>query len=87
MLETYYEEFQLLTYEISKLDSLLSDSRYGKIPHPLLAARDKVTVKLQSLLQCLGCTLKEQVKMKVTEPVVEESPLETLIKGKIEKRG
>lgn len=86
LLETYFEEFLMLTMEIEGLDSLLSENRYGVIPHPLLSARDKSAIRLEGLLKSLGCTFKEAAKMEVIEPVVEESPLDAFIKNKIEKR-
>lgn len=86
LLETYFEEFLMLTMEIESLDSLLSENRYGVIPHPLLSARDKSAIRLEGLLKSLGCTFKEASKMDIVETVVEESPLDAFIKNKIEKR-
>lgn len=86
MLETYYEQFIRLTEEIKSLDSLITTSRYGAVPSPLLAARDKTSVRLESLLKQFGLTMKSATGMDIIEPVVEESPLETFVKNKIEKR-
>ena len=86
LLETYFEEFLMLTIEIENLDSLLQDSRYGTQPHPLLGARDKSAIRLEGLLKSLGCTFKEASKMDIVEPIIEESPLEAFVKNKIEKR-
>ena len=86
LLETYFEEFLMLTIEIENLDSLLQDSRYGTQPHPLLSARDKSAIRLEGLLKSLGCTFKEAAKMEVIEPVVEDSALDVFLKNKVEKR-
>ena len=86
LLEEYYKQFMTLTYEIDKLPSLVTMSRYGEIPHSLLGARDKSAIRLEGLLKSLGCTFKEAAKMEVIEPVVEDSPLEAFVKNKIEKR-
>lgn len=86
MLETYYEQFIRLTEEINSLDSLITLTRYGAAPSPLLAARDKTSVRLESLLKQFGLTMKSATGMDIIEPVVEESPLETFVKNKIEKR-
>lgn len=86
LLETYFEEFLMLTIEIENLDSLLQDSRYGTQPHPLLGARDKSAIRLEGLLKSLGCTFKEASKMDIVEPIAEESPLEAFVKNKIERR-
>lgn len=86
LLETYFEEFLMLTMEIESLDSLLSENRYGSIPHPLLSARDKSAIRLEGLLKSLGCTFKEAAKMEVIEPVVEDSALDVFLKNKVEKR-
>ena len=86
LLEEYYKMFIGLTLEINKLDSLVVDSRYGVIPHPLIGARDRAAVRLESILKQLGMTLKSALTMEIAEPVIEESPLESFVKNKIEKR-
>jgi hypothetical protein len=86
MLETYYEEFLMLSMEIDNLPSLVSRNRYGEIPHVLLATRDKSAIRLEGLLKSLGCTFKEAAKMEVIEPVVEDSALDVFLKNKVEKR-
>lgn len=86
MLEEYYTQFCQLSEEIGSLTSLVVDSRYGTVPHPLLAARDKTAIRLESLLKNLGLTFKESLKMDLIEPVVEESPLDKWVGGRIEKR-
>lgn len=63
MLEVYYHQFLTLNEEIKKLDSLVVDSRYGKVPSPLLTARDKTVSKLNDILKSLGCLFREQIKM------------------------
>jgi hypothetical protein len=88
LLEEYYKQFTKLSMEIEKLDRLVVQSRYGEVPNPLLAARDKSAVRLESLMKNLGITFKEAAKLELIEPVSEESPLEVFIKNKmgVEKR-
>lgn len=86
LLEEYYKQFLVLTDEINNLESLVSLTRYGEAPNALLVARDKTAVRLEALLKTTGCTFKEATKLEVIEPVVEESPLDTFMKNKIEKR-
>lgn len=86
ILETYYEQFVVLTAEINELPSLVQDSRYGVQPHPLLGARDKTTIRLEAMLKQFGLTFKEAAKMEIVEPVAEESALEAFMKNKVEKR-
>ena len=86
LLEEYYKQFVALTLEIDSLDSLVVDSRYGAVPHPLLAARDKAAIRLEALMKALGLTLKSALSMDIAEPVQAESPLEAFVKNKIEKR-
>lgn len=86
LLEEYYRQFMQLTFEINKLEELVVDSRYGKVPHPLLAARDKAAIRLEALLKTSGLTFKEAAKLDVIETVQEESPLDKFIANKIEKR-
>ena len=87
LLEEYYKQFVTLTEEIDKLDSMVTMSRYGNQPHPLLGARDKAAIMLESLMTSLGLTMKSALSMDIAEPVIEESPLESFVKGRIEKRG
>lgn len=86
LLETYYNQFLQMNEEIDELDSLIVESRYGSVPHPLLAARDKAAIRLESMLKQVGCTFKEAARLDIVEPVSEESPLEAFVKNKIEKR-
>lgn len=86
ILETYFEQFCILRAEINELDSLVQQSRYGLQPHPLLAALDKVVIRLESMLKQTGLTFKEAAKLEVIEPVAEESALEAFMKNKVEKR-
>ena len=86
LLETYYEQFLELTEEINSLDSFTIVGRYGPAPSPLLGARDKASMRLESLMKELGLTLKAQAKLDIVEPQKDESALESFIKGKIEKR-
>ena len=86
LLETYYEQFITLSCEIEGLDSLVVDSRYGVVPHPLLAARDKAAIRLESLMKATGSTFKEAAKLDIVETVQEESPFDAFIKNKVEKR-
>lgn len=88
LLETYYEQFLQLSEEINGLDSYLVMGRYSEVPHPLLSARDKASMRLEALMKELGLTLRAQAKLEIVEPSKgEENPLESFIKNKgIEKR-
>lgn len=86
MLETYYEQFCKLTYEIENLESIIEVGRYGPQPSVLLKARDATAIRLESILKQVGMTLKSALSMDIAEPIQEESPLESFVKGKIEKR-
>lgn len=88
LLETYYEQFLQLSDELDSLDSYLVMGRYSEVPHPLLSARDKASVRLESLMKELGLTLRAQAKLEIVEPSKgEENPLESFIKNKrVEKR-
>lgn len=87
MLEQYYTTYLKLSSEINNLPSLIMTSRYGEVPSPLLKARDTTAVRLESLLKAFGLTMKSAMGMEIVEPVVEASPLEKFVQGKIEKRG
>lgn len=87
MLESYYRDFLELVLRISQLDSITVKGRYGEQPSPLLNARDRAAIRLESLLKEMGMTMKSAVKMNVVEPKKEESPLDQFIKKQnIERR-
>lgn len=86
MLETYFSQFIRLSDEINGLESIIEVGRYGPQPSVLLKARDTTAVRLESLLKALGLTLKAALTMDIAEPIQEESPLESFVKNKIEKR-
>ena len=86
MLEVYYEQFIRLCEDISNLDSLIENGRYGPQPSPLLKARDATAIRLEALMKQLGMTLKSALSMDIAEPIQEISPLESFVKNKIEKR-
>ena len=85
MLETYFKQFLLLTWEIDRLPSLVVDTRYGKQPNALLTARDKSAVRLESMMKQLGITFKEAARMELVQPEIEESDLEKWVKSKMNK--
>lgn len=90
MLESYYRDFLTLVIKISQLESITFKGRYGEQPSPLLAARDKAAIRLESLLKEMGMTMKSAVKMNVVEPKKEETALDLFLKNKagneVEKR-
>lgn len=88
LLETYYQQFLQLSDELDRLDSYLVMGRYSEVPHPLLSARDKASMRLESLMKELGLTLRAQAKLDIADPSKgEENPLESFIKNKrVEKR-
>ena len=86
LLEEYYRQFLVLTEEINQLDSLIADSRYGPQPSPLLSARDKAAIRLEAAMKSVGITFKEAAKMETIEVSEPDSPLESFVKGRIEKR-
>ena len=90
MLESYFRDFLELVLRIQELPSITFKGRYGEQPSPLLAARDKAAIRLESLLKEMGMTMKSGVKMKVVEPQKDKSSLDLFLEGqnkkKIEKR-
>ena len=86
LLEEYYKQFCYLTIEIDNLESMVSMSRYGEQPNPLLGARDRAAIRLEAAMKSVGITFKEAAKMETIEVVEPDSPLESFVKNKIEKR-
>lgn len=86
LLETYYKQFVQINEEIEKLPSLVVDSRYGSVPSPLLACRDKAAMRLEQSMKEMGITFKAAAKLNVVKPKEEESALDVYLKKKIEKR-
>ena len=54
MLEIYFKQFLELNEEISAMDTILVQSKYGLIVSPLCSARDKAAVRLESLNENRG---------------------------------
>lgn len=90
MLESYFRDFLELVMRISDLPSITIKGRYGEQPSPLLGARDRAAIRLESLLKEMGMTMKSAVKMNVVEPKKEETALDLFLKNKtmneVEKR-
>ena len=80
LLESYYKTFTMLDLQINDMDTLTVDSRYGPVPSPLLAIRDKACVRLESLMKSLGMTLKSGKMLGTTDVKKEESPLDKFLK-------
>ena len=87
MLEDYYRDYVRISMEIAALPSIIEKTRYGFAPSPLLAAKNSMAVRLESIAKSLGLTLKSALTAGIAEPVQEESVLEKYVKNKIEKRG
>ena len=86
LLETYYKEFLMLDEEINNLPSLVVIGRYGAVPSPLIACRDKAATKLQQIMSEMALTFKSNVKLDLSEPTQKETSLNKFLKDKIEKR-
>ena len=86
MLETYYRQFLQIDNEIKNLDSIIMVGRYGAVPSPLLACRDKAATQLQQLMKELALTFKSNIKLNLSEPAKDESPLAKILKNKVETR-
>ena len=71
LLREYYKQFVLLTNEIDKLDDIVVPSRYGMVPSPLFAARDKAAMRLEQAMKQFGITFKESIKMDLLEMIQE----------------
>ena len=89
MLEIYFRQFLELNEEISAMDTILVQSKYGLIVSPLCSARDKAAVRLESLMKQMGMTMKSGKQLGATDIKKEESPLDQFMQAqnkKIEKR-
>lgn len=84
MLEAYYRQFIELNTQISQMDSLLINGRYGPAPSPLLACRDKASLRLESMMKEMGITLKSGLRLNVVEAKKEETALDRFLKSKAE---
>lgn len=83
LLEDYYLQYCIISEQIAGLDSIISPSRYGFAPSPLLGARDRTAMRLADLQKSLGLSLKAGRTMNLVEPVREESAVEAFLKGHI----
>ena len=87
MLEVYFKQFLELCEEISSMDSILVESKYGMIVSPLCSARDKAAVRLESLMKSLGMTLKSGKQLGTTEIRKSSSPLEAFMRKQLGEEG
>ena len=85
ILEAYYRQFCELNIEISQLDTLLIQGRYGVSPSPLLACRDKASVRLEAMLKEMGLTMAKAMKMNVVDVKKAKSSLEVFLDNQNEK--
>ena len=89
LLESYYKQFIMLDLEISDLESLVIEGRYGPLVNPICNARDKACVRLESLMKSMGLTLKSGQQIGATEVKKARTPLEAFMQkqlGEVEKR-
>ena len=86
LLETYYKQFLLATYQLEDTETLLVESRYGLVENGLLKIQSRAATRLEKQMTELGLSLKAGAKLGVTEPKKEESPLDKFLKGNVEKR-
>ena len=86
LLETYYKQFLLATYQLEDTETLLVESRYGLVENGLLKIQSRAATRLEKQMTELGLSLKAGAKLGVTEPKKEESPLDKFLKGKVEQR-
>lgn len=86
LLETYYKQFLLATYQLEDTESLLVESRYGLVENGLLKIQSRAATRLEKQMTELGLSLKAGAKLGVTEPKKEDSPLDKFLKGNVEKR-
>lgn len=89
LLETYYRQFLQCTYELESLDSVVVNSRYGVVAHPLLKIQNTAAVRLEKYMSEMGLSLKSATKLDIAKPQIEESPLDKFVKkatNKVEKR-
>ena len=83
MLEVYFKQFLEINEEISALDSIVIEGRYGPLVSPLCNARDKACVRLESLMKSMGMTLKAGKQLGTTDVKKAESPLDQFMKKQI----
>ena len=86
LMEAYYRQFVELDLQIQQLPSLVIKGKYGLAPSPLLACRDKASVRLEAQLKEMGLTMAKALKMNVVDVKKKTTPLEEFMKGKIETR-
>ena len=81
LLETYYNLYVQLSDEVASLPTLIQDSRYGSVPHPLLNALNAVTIRLEKSCDNMGITLKAQSKLAIADIKQEDTPLDSWLKS------
>lgn len=87
MLETYYKQFLQITAEMDSMDSIIITGRYGPQVTSLMSAQQTCSVRIESILEKFGMTMKSQKNLKINEPKEDSSPLSAFVtNNQIEKR-
>lgn len=89
LLEVYYKQWLMVTYELEALDSYVVTNNVGTlIEHPLIGMQNKFSTRLEKQVSEMGLSLKSGAKLNVVEPKKAESALDTFLKkqSKVEVR-
>ena len=85
LLESYFRQFRELDIQISQLPSLIVKGRFGLTPSPLLACRDKASVRLESMMKEMGLTMNTGKRLGTTEVKKATTPIEEFMKAELDK--
>ena len=86
MLEVYYKQFLEISLRLDELP-MVTEGRYGPMPNPLLAVRDKAATRLESLMAKMGLTLKASKDLGAKQIHKAKNPLEAFMAAKMKKEG
>ena len=84
LLESYFRQFRELDIQISQLPSLIVKGRFGLTPSPLLACRDKASVRLESMMKEMGLTMAKAMKLNITDVKKEKTALDSFFEGEVD---
>ena len=86
MLRDYYTQYCNASWEIERMETYLTPSRYGQTISPIFKLQATASMNVQRLCGEFGLSMKQAQKMKVKTPEKEKSALDAFFEDQIEKR-
>lgn len=82
LLEQYYTQWLMVSFELQELDSFIVSNAMGTLlEHPLVSMQNKFSIRLEKMMSEMGLTMKSAKQLQVVEPKKAESSLDKFLKA------